>query len=76
MVTLSRRIAKLESGANDYLKQATDEELQRIAGDGICGIKWADVLDSELDEMEQEIESGGTGEIAVHKAIARIKGRV
>jgi hypothetical protein len=74
MQSLKQRLSKLEVGARDYLQKTTDEELKRIAGDGIGGILWADVLDEELDEMAAEIDSGGTGEIALAKVIARLRG--
>ena len=74
MKSLHQRLSKLENGAFDYLKKATDEELRRIAGDGIGGILWTDLLEAELGEMVAEIDSGGTGEIALANVIARLRG--
>jgi hypothetical protein len=75
MKSLNQRLSKLEDGAFDYLKKATDEELTRIAGAGPgWGILWTDVLDAEFDEMSAEIDSGGTGDIALAKVIARLRG--
>jgi hypothetical protein len=74
MKSLRQRVDRIEGSISAYLANASIEELERIQGKSCMGIKWEDFTDAELDELTEEIESGGNGDILLSKVRARLEG--